>query len=110
MANLNNARAKVTHITLRDGVERELSYTLNAMAEMEDRYGSVEAAFKEVETGRMKAIRFMIWAGLLHTEEGLTEQQVGNLIDVQCMENIMQTMQQALGEDMPEQGENLPNA
>lgn len=110
MANLKNARAKVTHITLGDGVERELKYTLNAMAEMEDRFGSVEAAFNAVEKGSMKAIRFMLWVGLIHTEEGLTEQQVGNLIDVQCMENIMQKMQAALGDDMPEQENALPNA
>ena len=110
MANLNEARAKVTHIKLTDGVEREIRYTLNAMAEMEDRYGSVEAAFKALEANSMKAVRFFLWVGLMHNEEGLTEQQVGALIDIQCMEEISAAMESAFNNDMPKQGENLPNA
>lgn len=110
MANLDKARAKVTHITLSDGVARELRFTLNAMAEMEDRYGSVEAAFKALESNSMKAVRFILWCGLMYTEEGLTEQQVGALIDLQCLEEINNVMAEAFGNDMPEKGDNLPNA
>lgn len=110
MANLNKARAKTTHITLSDGVERELKFTLNAMAEMEDRYGSVDAAFKALESNSMKAVRFILWTGLMHTDEGLTEQQVGALIDLQCLEDISAKMAEAFGNDMPEKGESLPNA
>lgn len=110
MANLNKARAKVTRITLSDGVERELKYTLNAMAEMEDRYGSVDAAFKALESNSMKAVRFILWAGLMHSDEGLTEQQVGALIDIQCMEEISNIMNEAFSSDMPEETKSLPNA
>lgn len=110
MANLNKARAKVTRITLSDGVERELKYTLNAMAEMEDRYGSVDAAFKALESNSMKAVRFILWAGLMHSDEGLTEQQVGALIDIQCMEEISAIMNEAFSNDMPEETKSLPNA
>jgi len=109
MANLNDARAKITSITLRDGVERELLFTLNAMAEMEDRYGSVDAAFEAMNNNSIKAVRFVLWTGLMHLEEGLTEQQVGNLIDVKCMEQIVEKMGLALSNDMPEKGNELPN-
>ena len=113
MSNLRDVKSKKTSITLSDGVERELKFTLNALAEMEDRYGSVDAAFKALEANSIKAVRLVLWAGLLHTEEGLTEQQVGNLIDVQCMENIMSSIGTAMKNDMPEEKENevaLPNA
>lgn len=109
MSNLNQVKSKSTPITLSDGVERELKFTLNALAEMEDRYGSVDDAFKALEANSIKAARFVIWAGLLHTEEGLTEQQVGNLIDIQCMENIMKSLNAAVTNDMPKEDEQIPN-
>ena len=111
MANLNDARAKVTHITLSDGIERELKYTLNAMAEMEERYGSVEKAFEALESNSMKAIRFVLWAGLIHADDTLTERQVGNLIDMKCLHDIVDNVGEAITEGMPStDGENLPNA
>ena len=116
MSNLNDAKAKTTSITLRDGVERELLYTLNALAEMEDKYGSVEEAFKALDKGSIKAVRFVIWAGLLHNEaEHLTEQQVGNLIDMQCLNDMMETVTGALNDSLPEENiaegpAALPNA
>lgn len=115
MANLNDAKAKVAYITLRDGVKRELRFTLNAMAEMEDRYGSVDAAFTALENNSIKAVRFILWAGLLHDEEQpLTEQQVGNLIDTMNMADVINSINEAMTNDMPpkEDGgaEALPNA
>lgn len=102
MSNLRDAKPRVKTITLNDGVEREIRFTLNAMAELEDRYGSVDAAFKALDAGSIKAARCVLWAGLLETEEGLTEQQVGKLIDIDCMNQIMENLAKALGEDMPE--------
>lgn len=109
MANLKDARPQITHIKLRDGIEREIIFTLNAMAELEDRYGSVDAAFEAVEKGSIKAVRLVLWAGLMHSEEGLTEKQVGDLIDIQCMEDIMSTVGDALGNNMPDKKEAVPN-
>lgn len=110
MANLNEARPKSVRITLNDGIERELSFTLNAMAELEDRYGSVDAAFKKVEENSMKALRCVLWVGLVQNDASLTEQQVGSLIDIQRMQEISSVLEQAFGNDMPPQGENVPNA
>lgn len=115
MANLNDAKAKVAYITLRDGVKRELRFTLNAMAEMEDKYGSVDEAFTALERNSIKAVRFILWAGLLHDEEHpITEQQVGNLIDTQNLEDVIRSINEAMSNDMPpnEDGDAiaLPNA
>lgn len=109
MSNLNDTRAKGTPITLNDGVERELKFTLNALAEMEDRYGSVEEAFKKLDSNSIKAIRFTLWAGLLHTGEGLTEQQVGDLLDAQGLERLASGIAKAIETDMPHEDNSLPN-
>jgi len=107
MSNLRDVKPRVKTITLNDGVERELRFTLNAMAEMEDKYGSVDAAFKKLDEGSIKAARFIMWAGLLHyNDESLTEKQVGDLIDLQSMQQIMQSMSEVLSEDMPQKDEN----
>lgn len=102
MSNLKDVRANGTPITLCDGVERELKFTLNALAEMEERYGSVDDAFKALDAGSIKAVRFVLWAGLMHTDENLTEKQVGNLIDTKCMAEIMEQLNAAFTEDMPD--------
>lgn len=112
MSNVRDAKPRVKTITLKDGVEREIRFTLNAMAEMEDKYGTVDAAFKKLDEGSIKAARFILWAGLLHLEdESLTEQRVGNLIDLDLLNEIMDTMSAAVGEDMPQQSDEatLPN-
>lgn len=116
MSNVKDVKPRVKTITLNDGVEREIRFTLNAMAELEERYGSVDAAFKALDSGSIKAARFVLWAGLMEAQPDLTEKQVGSLIDVQLMHDIMETVSNAIGEDMPDapDGSNeapaLPNA
>ena len=113
MANIENVKSKATIITLNDGVERDLSFTLNAMAEIEERYGSIEKAFAALESNSIKAIRCVLWAGLLINEdEPLTEQQVGNLVDMQHIDKIFEQLGAAFVKDMPpkETGVQLPNA
>ena len=101
MSDLINAKPRVKTITLNDGVEREIRFTLNAMAELEDRYGSIDDAFKELDKGSIKAARCIMWAGLMHSDDSLTEQQVGNLIDMDCLQDIFEKVSSAIGEDMP---------
>lgn len=116
MSNVKDAKPRIKTITLSDGIEREVRFTLNAMAEIEERYGSVQAAFDALENNSVKAARCILWAGLLHSDEGLTEQQVGNLIDISNMSGLMNSMTDALGEDSAEastdgaNGANVPNA
>lgn len=105
MANLKDVKTEPVKITLLDGVERTLRFTLNAMAELEDKYGSVDAAFAELDKGSIKAVRFILWAGLMHEDPNLTEQQVGNLIDIQYMQELMNSVETALDTDLPEQTE-----
>ena len=107
MANVKDVKYKAIKITLTDGVERTIKFTLNAMAELEDRYGSVEEAFKQLDNNSIKAVRCILWAGLIHEDPDLTEQQVGNLIDIQYMQELMASLGEAFDADMPEP-EKLP--
>ena len=107
MANVKDVKSKAVKITLTDGVERTIKFTLNAMAELEDRYGSVEEAFKQLDNNSIKAVRCILWAGLIHEDPDLTEQQVGNLIDIQYMQELMTSLGEAFDADMPEP-EKLP--
>ena len=102
MANVKDVKPKAVKITLTDGVERTIKFTLNAMAELEDRYGSVEEAFKQLDNNSIKAVRCILWAGLIHEDPDLTEQQVGNLIDIQYMQELMASLGEAFDADMPE--------
>lgn len=107
MANVKDVKSKAVKITLTDGVERTIKFTLNALAELEDRYGSVDEAFKQLDNNSIKAVRCILWAGLIHEDPDLTEQQVGNLIDIQYMQELMASLGEAFDADMPEP-EKLP--
>ena len=108
MANVKDVKSKAVKITLTDGVERTIKFTLNALAELEDRYGSVDEAFKQLDNNSIKAVRCILWAGLIHEDPELTEQQVGNLIDIQYMQELMTSINDAFESDMPV-AEKLPD-
>lgn len=108
MSNVKDVKSKDIKITLNDGVERTIKFTLNALAELEDRYGSVDEAFKQLDNNSIKAVRCILWAGLIHEDPELTEQQVGNLIDIQYMQELMASLNNAFDSDMPV-AEKLPD-
>lgn len=109
MSNVREIKPRIKSITLSDGVERQIKFDLNAMAELEDKYGSVEAAFAALEKNSIKAIRSVLWAGLLHSDPTLTEQQVGALIDLDSMGDIMEQLGESLNESMPTDEGTVPN-
>lgn len=102
MANLADVKRKAVKITLLDGVERNIRFTLNALAELENEYGSVDAAFAKLDKNSVVALRFILWAGLMHEDANLTVTQVGNLIDLEYMESLMSSLGEALSNDMPQ--------
>ena len=104
MSNVSDIKRKP--ITLELDKPRVLRYTLNAFAEMEERYGSVQEALNMVEKNNMKAIIFMLWCGLMHEDELLTERQVGNMIDITELQDISDKMGLAMQGDMPNKATN----
>ena len=106
MSNLADVRGKKITVVLSDGIERELRFTLNSMAEIEDKYESAEAIFEALDKKRsFKALRTLLWAGLIHEDAKLTETQVGGLINMANVEELMVQVVTAVNGDMPSQDE-----
>jgi len=81
---------------------RTLRFDLNAFAILEERFGNMEAAFHEMQRGSMKAARTLLWAGLLHEDESLTERQVGALVTLGNIAEVMTRITEALNEATPQ--------
>ena len=89
---------------------RTLLFDLNAFAELEDKFGSLDQAFQKMQQGSVKATRTLLWAGLLHEDEKLTERQVGAMISLTNVERIMEQITDALTAALPEDTEVTGNA
>lgn len=100
MANANDVRIKPIPITL--DKPRTLLYDFNAFVELEDIYGDVKTALGGLSDLKVKTIRDMIWAGLIHEDESLTPKQVGKMLHVLNLEEIATKITEALGISLPE--------
>ena len=76
--------------------KRTIRFTLNALAEIEDALGVPLSQLSEVKLG-VKTVRTMLWAGLLHEDETLTERQVGNWVDFENLEEVQTKVTEAFG-------------
>jgi chromosome condensin MukBEF ATPase and DNA-binding subunit MukB len=63
-----------------------------------------------MESGKIKPIIFMLWAGLIHEDENLTEKQVARAVDVRDLKSLADRMNQVMGSDLPVKNEESPNA
>ena len=81
---------------------RTVKFDLNAFAELEDKYGSMEKAFSAMQSGSIKAARTLLWAGLLHEDETLTERQVGGMVTLENLGTVMDILSAALTEALPQ--------
>lgn len=97
--NLKNVRIKKVAIEL-DKV-RHLQFDLNAFAEMEEKFGSIEEALNILQKGKLKALRTILWAGLVHEDENLTEAQVGSFIDLTNIQQVAEKLNDAIMSALP---------
>ena len=72
---------QVTTIELK-GKKYTMNFDLNAMAELEDIFGSLRIAIAELKQKKLKAVRSFLYAVLKSSDETLTEFEVGKLIDM----------------------------
>jgi hypothetical protein len=101
-SNVKNVLNKAVKLEL-GGIEYDLKYDLNAFAELEDSYGSITDVLLKMEQGSAKAIRALVWAGLLNNENYPTEKEVGQMINLSDMADIAGKIQEAIVAAMPEQ-------
>lgn len=74
-------QVQTTKIELK-GRTYEMNFDLNAMAELEDIFGTLQIAIAELKKKKLKAVRSFLYAVLKSTDETLTEFEVGKLIDM----------------------------
>lgn len=114
MSNLEDIRPKkitvnvpeIETITINLDKERHLRFDLNAFALLEEKYGSVDEALKKVEQGSIIALRYMLWAGLVHEDPSLTVEEVGSMFDVKNLNEVSKQLFEAVGAAMPQKGDN----
>lgn len=78
--------------------EYKLDYNLNAMIDIQKRYGSLEEAFKKVREMEIEAIRFFLMVGINQgMDMELTEQDTGKLLDLGNINKVSLDMMKAMG-------------
>lgn len=99
---------RVRRVSVHLDKKRNLKFDLNAFAELEELYGSVDGAMEALEKGSIKALRAVLWAGLIHEEldEGgvpkITPQQVGSMVDISSLETLTDKINEAMQADLGE--------
>lgn len=103
-----------------DCQQRYVRFDLNAFAEMEKLYGSMEAANEALSRGTMQDIRKILWLGLIHDQAvldevtgepikyNLTVYQVGKWLTPSNMKEVMQKLMDAINGSLPEDAEGKP--
>jgi hypothetical protein len=109
MADIVKVRKAPVKVDIGDGQERHLRYTLNAFALIEEKYGTIDKAMEILKSGSIAAVRFALWAGLVHEDENLSEHYVGSQIDLSDLEGLAEKMNKAMMGDLPQDEVVNPN-
>jgi hypothetical protein len=104
---MNNMKIKGASIHL--DKERFIVFDLNAFADLEDEFGSLDKVFKALKAGRISTIRKFLYYGLKHEDEELTERQVGKLITIDALPKVQDALGVAIDNAMPEIKEDAKN-
>lgn len=76
------------------GKVRNLRYTMNALAEIEDKLGVAMADMKDIKM-TIKNVRVILWAGLIHEDKELTIEEVGDMVDMSNFEEVQEKVAEA---------------
>ena len=98
--NAENVKSKPVKVML--DKERLLNYDFNAFIELEDKFGSIEIAMEELQKGKLKNIRTILWVGLLSEDEEIEEKFVGKQIGLNNLPEISEKINEALSKALPE--------
>lgn len=88
-------------VTMNLDKERHLKFDLNAFAMLEEKYGSIDEALRKIENGSITALRFILWAGLVHEDPTLTVEDVGRMFDIRNLSEVSKQIFEAVGAAMP---------
>ena len=94
---------QITTIELK-GKKYALNFDLNAMAELEDIFGSLQIAIAELKKKKLKAVRSFLYAVLKSSDEDLSEFEVGKLIDMNNFTSIEKAITKLINNAFEEDG------
>ncbi|TQR28320.1 hypothetical protein C7Y47_22020 [Lysinibacillus sphaericus] len=88
-------------ITL-ENKEFEVRFDLNALCNLQDKFGDFTKAFDGLEKQDFKKIRSLLHVGLANGENiDITEKEVGALINMKNITAVTDALTQAFGDAMP---------
>jgi hypothetical protein len=93
---------KQTGVTVALDKERKLIFDLNSLCSLEEKYGSVDIAMGEMQTGKLSAIRYFLFLALSNEDDSLTEKQTGKLVTILNLSDIMNKLVEAINVSLPE--------
>lgn len=119
---VQNVKQTVNAVSMHLGDKvRTLQFDMNAFAELETRFGSVQAAMTNLMKGRIADVRLILWAALIHEEVvidditgepksyNITPYQVGSWIkNPGMMNSIVMKLNEAMSVGMPDISELPP--
>lgn len=81
------ANPRLGYVAIELDRTRTLKYDLNALILLEENLGVTIDKLGEVQMG-LRTLRTLIWAGLIHEDPELTQEQVGSWIDISNIHTI----------------------
>lgn len=88
-------------ITLK-GKEFEVKFDLNALCNLQEKFGDITTAFDGMEKSDFKKIRSLLHIGLANgAHEDITETEVGALIDMRNITEVVEALNEAFSNAMP---------
>lgn len=103
MAKVADVREKTPTIEL-DGKTYTLRYDFNTWADMEEQYGSMDAAMNALESAEdlkgkpATTIRFFLWVGMHQDIPELTLQDVGRLMKLENLSELTKGILEAVNQ------------
>lgn len=122
MAQVKDVRQHHKPVTMELGGQvRTFQFDMNAFAELEERFGSIDDAMDQLTAGRIKDIRLILWTALIHEaiaefdedtgepiKYAITPFEVGSWIKSPAMlQDVSAKLGEAMGAGMPDP-EDLP--
>jgi len=81
---------------------RQVKYTLSSICKLEKEYGSLEKAFDLIsQSSKMTDILKLLYFGLVWEDKTLTEEALGDMIDIRDISTITEVITQALSVSQP---------
>lgn len=87
--------------------EYELKFNMNTFCELEEIYGDLSIAFDDLQAMKIKAIRALVYAAIKVDDETVTLKSVGEKLELDDLEKLGTTINEALSMAMPEVSENV---